>query len=74
LTFAELTATIVQQLASFLGATEMDFIEQWFGVSPDGGDGSLELLWIVLVVFALIAIAFRRRISSWLMPQKRGEG
>jgi hypothetical protein len=52
----------------------MDFIEQWFGVSPDGGDGSLELLWIVLIVLALVAIALRRRISSWLMPQKRGEG
>jgi hypothetical protein len=25
----------------------MDFIEQWFGISPDGGDGSLELVWIV---------------------------
>lgn len=25
----------------------MDFIEQWFGTSPDGGDGSLELWWIV---------------------------
>ena len=21
----------------------MDFIEQWFGLSPDGGDGSLEV-------------------------------
>ena len=21
----------------------MDFIERWFGVSPDGGDGSLEI-------------------------------
>ena len=26
-----------------LGAKQMDFIEQWFGVSPDGGDGSLEI-------------------------------
>lgn len=26
----------------------MDFIEQWFGVSPDGGDGSLELQWIAM--------------------------
>ena len=34
----------------------MDFIEQWFGVSPDGGDGSLELLWIVLIVLALVAM------------------
>jgi hypothetical protein len=48
----------------------MDFIEQWFGVSPDGGDGSLELLWIVVIVLSLVAIAFRRRISGWLSSRK----
>ena len=36
----------------------MDFIERWFGVSPaDGGDGTLELLYIgvgALIVFALL--------------------
>ena len=30
----------------------MDFIERLFGISPDGGDGSTEALYI----FALIAI------------------
>jgi hypothetical protein len=44
----------------------MDFIERWFGVSPDGGDGSLELLWIVAIVLAVLAIAFRRQIAGWL--------
>ena len=38
----------------------MDFIEQWFGVSPDNGDGSLELLWIVIIVFSLVAITCQR--------------
>jgi hypothetical protein len=32
----------------------MDFIERWFGVSPDGGDGSLE---ITLVIVALVVLA-----------------
>jgi hypothetical protein len=32
----------------------MDFIERIFGVAPDGGDGSLELL-LFLVPLALIA-------------------
>ena len=35
----------------------MDFIERWFGVSPDGGDGTLELLYLgvgALIVFALL--------------------
>ena len=34
----------------------MDFIEQWFGISPDGGDGSLEVLWIVGIVVVITAI------------------
>jgi hypothetical protein len=44
----------------------MDFIEQWFGISPDQGDGSLEVLWIVAIGVATVAIAFRRRIARWL--------
>jgi hypothetical protein len=44
----------------------MDFIERWFGVSPDGGDGSLELLWIAASVVAAVAILFRRPIMTWL--------
>ncbi len=47
----------------------MDFIESWFGIAPDGGDGSLEVLWVVAIVIAAVAIFARRRImaklSSW---------
>lgn len=48
----------------------MDFIEQWFGVSPDGGDGSLEVLWIVGIVLAVGAVIFRRRIVNWLASRR----
>jgi len=51
----------------------MDFIERWFGVSPDGGDGSLEVLWIVGIVIALVAVVFRRRIATWVLSRKAGE-
>jgi hypothetical protein len=34
----------------------MDWIEQWFGISPDNGDGSLELL-LVLVCVSAISLA-----------------
>jgi hypothetical protein len=44
----------------------MDFIEQWFGISPDGGDGSLEALWLAAIVIAVVAVAFRRRILARL--------
>lgn len=44
----------------------MDFIEKWFGIAPDGGDGSLEALWIGAIVVAAVAFAFRRRILARL--------
>jgi hypothetical protein len=44
----------------------MDFFEQWFGISPDGGDGSLEMLWIAAIVVAVAAFAFRSPIARWL--------
>jgi hypothetical protein len=35
----------------------MDFIERLTGLSPDGGDGSTEmLLFIAIVVFALLLV------------------
>jgi hypothetical protein len=37
----------------------MDWIERWFGVSPDNGDGSLEMLIsLCAMVGVLIAIAY----------------
>jgi hypothetical protein len=50
----------------------MDFIEQWFGISPDGGDGSLELQWIVGIAIVVAAVAFRRRIGGWLASRRTG--
>src|SRR2546428_12492914 len=34
----------------------MDFIERIFGVSPDGGDGSLEGLWFLIPLVILAAL------------------
>ena len=50
----------------------MDFIEQWFGISPDGGDGSLELWWIVGIAIVVAAVAFRHRIIGWLSSPRSG--
>jgi hypothetical protein len=55
----------------------MDWIETWFGFSPDAGDGSLELLILLalLVVAAGLAIrlnpGIRRRFASLLGMQRR---
>jgi len=52
----------------------MDFIEQWFGLSPDGGDGSTEALIIVVAAVVVLAsvAAFAMRRWGWLRPTARG--
>jgi hypothetical protein len=40
----------------------MDFIERILGVSPDGGDGSTEMLYIVSLLAVLGAFAVRAMI------------
>jgi hypothetical protein len=43
----------------------MDWIEQWFGIAPDNGDGTLELL-IWLVGTAVIVSS-----AVWRVPRVR---
>lgn len=49
----------------------MDFIEQLFGIAPDGGDGSLELLYVAAIVVAMAAVACRRPIMRWIALTRR---
>ena len=44
----------------------MDFIEKLFGLSPDNGDGSTEILWLVALAAVLVAaiVVVRRRRQS----------
>jgi hypothetical protein len=37
----------------------MDFIERWFGVSPEGGDGSTELMYLVVFVVVVVVLLYR---------------
>jgi hypothetical protein len=48
----------------------MDFIERWFGLSPDGGDGSTELLYIVAIALVLALVFGRRRIAKLLWGRR----
>jgi len=34
----------------------MDWIERWFGVSPDGGDGSIEIVLAIVFLAAAAAV------------------
>jgi hypothetical protein len=38
----------------------MDFIERLFGLSPDNGDGSTEILWLVVLAIGLAAFVYFR--------------
>jgi len=46
--------------------TDMDFIERLFGVAPDGGNGTLELLYIVVAGLAVGASILQRRLREML--------
>jgi hypothetical protein len=37
----------------------MNFIERHLGISPDGGDGSMEILFLVVLVTIVVAGALR---------------
>jgi hypothetical protein len=39
----------------------MDFIERWCGISPDGGNGTFEILCITVAVAGIVVLVFRRR-------------
>ena len=47
----------------------MDFIEQLFGISPDGGDGSTELLFFGAFVAIALALSWR-----WIMRRSNTSG
>lgn len=44
----------------------MDFIERIFGISPDGGDGSTEAMYIAAAVAIVALLVVRRAIARRL--------
>jgi hypothetical protein len=46
----------------------MDWIERWFGIAPDNGDGSLELLLTLFAVAsAIVLVAMAHRKTRWAL-------
>ncbi len=43
----------------------MDFVERWFGISPDGGDGTFEVLIVAAVIIIAGVFIFRRRLRRF---------
>jgi hypothetical protein len=44
----------------------MDFIERWLHVSPDGGNGSLEVVYLLAPLAIILAIVFRASLGRAL--------
>jgi hypothetical protein len=42
----------------------MDFIERLFGVSPDVGDGSTELIYLAAIAIIIAALAYARHCAT----------
>ena len=38
----------------------MDFIERLFGLSPDNGDGSTEILWLAVMAIVIVGFFYLR--------------
>jgi hypothetical protein len=49
----------------------MDFIERIFGVSPDGGDGTTEALYLTVAIALGIAWLARNRLRSFLRSRQK---
>jgi hypothetical protein len=47
----------------------MDFIERIFGISPDGGNGSFELLLFLIPTVAIVAVVYWRQRRSRAAPR-----
>ncbi|MDX8503118.1 hypothetical protein RFM99_32665 [Mesorhizobium sp. VK4C] len=48
----------------------MDFIERLFGVAPDGGDGSTEMLYVAVAI-GIVAAAAARSLARRRAPNRR---
>jgi hypothetical protein len=60
-------------VSSVRRGVSVDWIERIFGVSPDGGSGSLEVVYFAVAVLGITALAFRRRIGRWARERRRRE-
>jgi hypothetical protein len=42
------------------GETIVDFIERLLGFAPDNGDGSVEILWLVVLALLIVTVTYFR--------------
>ena len=52
----------------------VDFIERLFGFAPDNGDGSIEILWLVVLALVIATVTyfrFQKRKARQNPPSRR---
>ena len=49
----------------------MDFIERIFGIAPDNGDGSTEMLWLAVAVAIGVMFVARRMMARRVAIKER---
>ena len=52
----------------------MDFIERWFNISPDGGSGSLEITWVMVLLVVLLGPLLVSRFRSAARQSRKTNG
>ena len=49
----------------------MDFIERWLHISPDGGNGMMEAVYVVAALTVALAFAYRRSLRRLVATRVR---
>jgi hypothetical protein len=50
----------------------MDFVERWFGLSPDGGNGTFEVLLLLTAAVAVVALVSVPKLLGTLQSRRQG--
>ena len=52
----------------------MDFIERWFGISPDGGNGTFELSLVFVTALVVVALVCIPKLFGTLKGRRQESG
>jgi hypothetical protein len=50
----------------------MDFVERWFGISPDGGNGTFEMLLLLAAAAVVVALFCLTKLTKSFESRSQG--
>jgi len=50
----------------------MDFVERWFGISPDGGNGTFEMLLLLAAGAMVVALFCLTKLTKSFLARSHG--